>query len=101
VAEIASLLGSWVTTTAAIFALLAWDERRLDEAQRARAWPVASRRCAVVVMGLVCVPVHFWRTRRSALGLILGIAWLAALVVVLSAAEWIVSAVVGLALGMD
>jgi hypothetical protein len=66
-----------------------------------RAWPVASRRCAVVVMGLVCVPVHFWRTRRSALGLILGIAWLAALVVVLSAAEWIVSAVVGLALGMD
>lgn len=100
-AEIASLLASWATTTAAIFALLAWDERRLDDAQRARAWPVASRRCAVVVMGLLCVPVHFWRTRRSALGLLLGVAWLAALVVLLSAAEWVVTAAAGVALGTD
>ena len=100
-AEIASLLASWATTTAAIFALLAWDERRLDDAQRARAWPVASRRCAVVVMGLLCVPVHFWRTRRSARGLLLGIAWTAALVALLSAVEGIVSAAAGVALGTD
>ena len=100
-AEIASLLASWATTTAAIFALLAWDERRLDDGQRARAWPVASRRCAVVVMGLLCVPVHFWRTRRSALGLLLGVGWVAALVALLSTVEWLVSAAAGVALGTD
>jgi hypothetical protein len=51
------------------------DERRLGEELLRRAWPPASFWCAVVAFGLLCLPVHFTRTRRSAKGLLLGIAW--------------------------
>jgi hypothetical protein len=61
------------------FALFAWDERRMTEAQRARAWPVASRRIAVVMFAPMCVPIHFVRTRRSARGVIEAVGWTIAL----------------------
>ena len=52
------------------------DERRLDERRLERAWPPATFWCAVVTFGPLCLPVHFLRTRRSAKGLGLGLAWL-------------------------
>jgi hypothetical protein len=63
-------------------ALTAWivrrDERRLPPPLLDRAWNTASFWSAVVAFGPLCIPVHFVRTRRSVLGLLLGIAWAAA-----------------------
>ena len=73
--DILELLVPWAVTTYGMFALLAWDESRLPPDELARAWPVASRRIAVVYFGVLSLPVHFWRTRRSALGLAQGLAW--------------------------
>ena len=64
---------------AAGIVLPAWiverDERSLGERQLARAWPPASFWCAVVTFGPISVPIHYWRTRRSAKGLGIGLAW--------------------------
>jgi hypothetical protein len=84
VGEILALLVPNVVASAAVFALLAWDEARMTEAERARAWPVASRRIAAVLFALLAVPLHFLRTRRSLRGLGLAVAWTFALLVLLS-----------------
>ena len=68
-------------------ALLAWDERRMTDEQRARAWPVASRRIAVVLFSPLCVPLHFLRTRRSLRGVVEAAVWTAALVALLMAVD--------------
>jgi len=52
------------------------DLARLSGEPLARAWPDASLWAAVVVFGPLCLPVHFIRTRRSWLGLLLGLGWL-------------------------
>jgi hypothetical protein len=55
--------------------LFAWDEKRMTEAQRERAWPDASRgmvECSPLwffPLWLVGIPLHFLRTRRSVRGL--------------------------------
>ena len=57
-------------------AIVGWDERRLASRHPdwlARAWPPASRLSALVVFQEIAIPIHFWRTRRSALGLLLGV----------------------------
>jgi hypothetical protein len=73
--EIAELIVPNVVVWAVIFAIFAWDERRMTDAERARAWPVASRRLAVVLFSPLCVPLHFWRTRRGLRGVALAAAW--------------------------
>jgi hypothetical protein len=73
--EIVEFTLSLVVTTAAIFALILWDEKRLDPERRERAWPPASRASAIVVFSILCIPVHFWRTRRSLWGVLLGFFW--------------------------
>lgn len=60
------------------------DERRLSPERLGRAWPIASFWCAVVTFGVFCLPIHFWRTRRSLLGLGLGLAWALGATVVLA-----------------
>lgn len=56
------------------WAIVRWDERRLDAWQLARAWNDASRWAAVVVFGPLCLPFHFAKTRRSRLvGVALGL----------------------------
>jgi hypothetical protein len=96
-AEIVTMLASWVATMTAVFALLAWDERRLDPMRLARAWPISTRRAAVVIAGPFCLPLHFWRTRRTVGGALVGLAAMAA-VVLLDAA---VTTCVGWALGVE
>ncbi len=81
--QILALLVPDVIAWTAVFALFAWDERRMTDEQRARAWPTASRRIAVVLFSPLCVPLHFLRTRRSARGVVEAIAWTAALLAVL------------------
>lgn len=63
------VLGIWVPHV-----LVAWDERRLSDVQRGRSWNTASHWAAVLAFSFLAVPVHFARTRRSLLGLALGLA---------------------------
>lgn len=60
------------------------DLTRLTGEPLARAWPDASLWAAVVVFGPLCLPVHFIRTRRSLLGIALGIGWLVGAVLLIS-----------------
>ena len=55
--------------------IVRFDTRRLDADRLARAWPDTSFWIAVVAFGPLCIPVHFWKTRRSLLGLVLGLIW--------------------------
>jgi hypothetical protein len=60
------------------------DLTRLSGAPLARAWPDASLWAAVVAFGPLCLPVHFIRTRRSLLGIALGLGWLVGAVLLIS-----------------
>jgi protein-S-isoprenylcysteine O-methyltransferase Ste14 len=67
--------------------LLSWwvvrrDVERLEPPESDRAWPPASFWSAIVVFAPLCVFVHFVKTRRSLKGVALGLAWTAAVVVV-------------------
>jgi len=75
--DVAEIVVPWVFLTLALFALVDWDESRLSRAELERAWPPASRSLALAYFGLLSVPLHFWRTRRTALGTALGFAWAA------------------------
>ena len=68
--------------------LVRWDERRLSEKLQDRCWPKASFWCAVVAFGLLCVPVHFCRTRRSVLGLVQGLLWAVAIAAAIAVTGW-------------
>jgi hypothetical protein len=67
--------------------LTAWvvrfDMRRLPPERFARSWNDASFWSAVVAFGPLSIPVHFTRTRRSVLGLLVGLLWTAGVLVVL------------------
>jgi hypothetical protein len=52
------------------------DLARLSGERLARAWPDAGMWSAVVAFNLLCLPVHFIRTRRSWAGVGLGVFWL-------------------------
>jgi hypothetical protein len=91
--DVVDILVSWGLTTTLIFVLVHWDERRLSPEQLARAWPVASRRAAIVFFGVFSLPVHFWRTRRSWAGRTLG--WVAGLAIAV-VADLVASAIAGL-----
>ena len=81
-------------------ALTAWvvsrDMRRLPAQRFARSWNEASFWSAVVAFGPLCIPVHFLRTRRTVLGFVLGLAWMAAVLAAISLAgtvvEWVTEA---------
>lgn len=70
--------------------LVKWDERRLTPTQLRRAWPIATFWCSVVTFGIFCLPIHFWRTRRTFPGFSLGLLWLLASAIALGAIGWIV-----------
>jgi hypothetical protein len=86
--ELLEVLVSWAVVLPGGAAVLVLDERRLRGPQLARAWPVGSRDAALFavfnfpVLLLVVLPLHFWRTRRSLLGTLAGVGWVAALVAV-------------------
>lgn len=57
-------VGTWLVVT--------WDERRLPEDLLARAWPPSSKLAGALAFGPLALPVHYWRTRRTLLGTLLG-----------------------------
>ena len=73
------------------------DLRKLPEAQLDRAWTNASFWSAIVLFGPLCLPFHYVKTRRSLLGLVLGIGWTALALVVIGVSAELIS----LALGVD
>jgi hypothetical protein len=90
--EVLSLVLPDAVAWVAIFALFAWDDRRMTEAQRARAWPTASRRIAVVYFSPLCVPLHFLRTRRNVRGVVEAVAWTVVLVALLAGVDFVLEA---------
>ena len=75
--EILELVIPWAITTWCMFTLVAWDERRLSPERLGRAWPPATRAVAIVYFGVLSLPVHFVRTRRTPAGFLQGLAWAA------------------------
>jgi hypothetical protein len=49
------------------------DMKQLSAEQRARSWPDSSYWAAVVVFGPLCLPVHFIKTRRTWLSVLLAL----------------------------
>jgi hypothetical protein len=99
--ELVQILVSWAVTLPGVTAIVVLDERRLRGLRRDRAWPPVSRDAAIFAMWnlstllVLCVPlVHFVRTRRSALGALLGTGWLAVLLAANVAAEFAAAAAV-------
>jgi hypothetical protein len=86
--EIFALVLSWAVTLGLIFAVLRRDERRLTAEQLGRAWPPSTRLMAPVYFGVFCLPVHFWKTRRSLGGLLVGLAWGVAITALDEAIDW-------------
>jgi hypothetical protein len=73
--DVTEIVVPWAILTLALFTLVDWDESRLREEALARAWPPASRTLALVYFGMLALPLHFWRTRRSAVGFLQGLGW--------------------------
>ena len=80
-----------VVTMIAAKVLFAWDETRMTEDEKERAWPPATRgmvECAPLwffPLWLVGVPLHFLRTRRSLRGVGEAIGWTVAMFALLYA----------------
>ena len=83
----------------ATIALSAWvvrrDVKRLRPELLSRAWPDSSFWSAVVCFSPICVPVHFVRTRRSAVGVALGVGWFTATVAAVNGLAWVVDTAFG------
>ncbi len=70
--EIGAFLASFAVTVFTTWAVLRFDEKRLDDEERARAWLPASRAIAIGVFAPLSLVVHFVRTRRSWKGALFG-----------------------------
>jgi hypothetical protein len=85
VRDVLELVVPWVVSTAFLFLVIVWDERRMarrDDPRLERAWPPGGRDSAIVGFGLIALPLHFIRTRRSLFGVALAFAWTCAAVLV-------------------
>ena len=72
------------------------DLARLDAERLGRAWNDASFWCAIVVFGPLSLPFHFVKTRRSPLGVLLGIGWMALSVAAIGLIASAISTLMGL-----
>jgi len=65
--DVAPIIVPWIVVSLALFALLDWDESRLSPEALEDAWPPATRTLAIVYLGVLAIPIHFWRTRARRL----------------------------------
>ena len=79
------------------YLVVRYDVARLSEERLARSWPQASFLSAVFVFGPLSLPVHFAKTRRSLLGLGLGVLMCALTVL----AQVLIASGLSLLLGVD
>jgi hypothetical protein len=78
--DVLEILVSWVVSTSFLFAVIILDERRMDrrdDPRLERAWPPSSRASAIIGFGVLALPLHFLRTRRNLIGLLLAIGFTA------------------------
>jgi len=69
------------------YAITRRDRASLPKEQLARAWNTASYGSAVYFFGPLCLPAHFWVTRRTVRGLLVGGAW----TIAVFAFEWVLT----------
>jgi hypothetical protein len=69
------------------YAITRADRARLGPRELARAWNTASWASAIVFFGPLALPAHFFVTRRTVRGLLVGILWCAALLALDELAE--------------
>jgi hypothetical protein len=98
--ELYEVLAAWSVTLPAVVTIIVRDERRLAGQELERAWPPQSRDAAIFglwLMGVhpLCVLIHFVRTRRSLIGVLLGLGWLAVIVMGALGGELAVEAAIG------
>jgi hypothetical protein len=77
-ADVALLVLQLALQIAVPYWIVRRDMRRLPPQLLARTWNDASCWAAVVTFGLLCVPVHFIKSRRTLHGALLGLLWMAA-----------------------
>jgi hypothetical protein len=102
--ELVQVLASWVFTVPTFTAVIVTDERRLKGVELERSWPALSRDAAIFAVWLfgvfyacLALLVHFASTRRTLVGLALGLGWALAILLinvvgqlgVVAAAEWL------------
>jgi hypothetical protein len=78
--DVLEILVSWAVSTAFMFAVVMLDERRMDlrdDPRLERAWPPSSRASAIIGFGVIALPLHFLRTRRSFVGVLLALGFTA------------------------
>ena len=80
----------WALNIVVPYVITARDRRGLTKEQLERAWNGASWASAVYFFGPLCLPAHFWVTRRTLRGLAAGMAWS----FVVFAGEWMIGALV-------
>ncbi|HWP07448.1 MAG TPA: hypothetical protein VNN72_16970 [Polyangiaceae bacterium] len=85
----------FVAAIAVTVLIVTRDVKRLPPQQLERAWPTTSIWSAVALLGPLCIPFHFMRTRRSLRGVGLGLAWLAGAGVALEAFGWLLETTLG------
>lgn len=78
--------------------LLRRDEGKLSAAQAARRFPDSTFWVAIVAFGPLAIPIHFVRTRRSLVGLALGLAWLAVTLGASMSLGFVIEKIVGIIL---
>lgn len=74
---------SFVLSRLLPLAIVRRDLRRLEPRALERAWPDSSFHSAVLFFGLLCLPVHFIKTRRGLRGVLPGVGWFVASVLVI------------------
>jgi hypothetical protein len=99
--EFVQVLVALFATVPPFAAIVRYDERRLTDEQRARAWPPSSRGAAILGSFLFGLPyamaglvIHFVRTRWSWRGVLLGLAVAVGLFLFTIGAELAVSTLV-------
>lgn len=95
-AEIALLILSSVINMGLCAAVVIWDRKRLASEQLDRGWNGATFGAAVFAFSPWCILAHFWVTRRSVRGVLLGVMWLAILLVAIV----LLNSLVAMALGL-
>jgi hypothetical protein len=75
--------------------IVRFDIQRLPPARKERAWPDSSLWAAVVWFSPLCLLIHFLRTRRSLLGLLLGVVWLLAAMLAVGALTYLAQVLTG------
>jgi hypothetical protein len=93
--DVATLIVQFAATIWVSAWVVRRDLKRLAPDLLSRAWPESSFWSAVVCFSPLCVPLHFVRTRRSALGAAVGLGWFFATVVTVNGLAWVVDTAFG------